>query len=130
MAQRPAVELLDAALRSLDVAITALRPAQRYAAAHLAALRTCAAVLASTARPAAGRPTNAWLLLATVAPEYAEWAAYFSAGAGKRALAEAGIEGVVSEREADDLMRDAAAFIELVAVRLDPAWHMPLPVLS
>jgi hypothetical protein len=130
MAQRPAVELLDAALRSLDVAITAMNPAQRYAAAHLAALRACAAVLSLTARPAARRPTSAWLLLATVAPEYAEWAAYFSAGAGKRALAQAGIDGAVSEREADDLIRDAGAFIELVAMRVDIARQMPLPASS
>lgn len=127
MTQRPAVELLDAALRSLDVAITAMRPAQRYAAAHLAALRACAAVLSLAARPAVRRPTSAWLLLATVAPEYAEWAAYFSAGAGKRALAEAGIDSAVSEREADDLIRDAGQFIELVAMRLDIARQMPLP---
>ena len=127
MNERTSCELLSAALRSLDAAIVASRPSQRYAAAHLAALRACAALLAATARPATRRPTSAWLLLAKMAPEYAEWAAYFSAGAGKRALAEAGVETAVSEREADDLMRDVQEFIDIVADRLGVARQMPLP---
>ena len=65
---------------------------ERYAAAHLAALRTAAAVLAVRTRPAAHqRPRNVWVLLPQVAPELTEWAAFFAAGAGKRAAAEAGL---------------------------------------
>ena len=52
------------------------------------------------------RPRNAWVLLTEVAPELAEWAAFFAAGARKRAAAEAGIESAVTARDADDLVRD------------------------
>ncbi len=89
----------------------------RYASAHVAALRAAAAVLAVRARPTPGRrraQRNAWVLLAEVAPEFAEWAAFFAAGASKRAAAEAGLTRAVSERDADDLLRDATTFVELV----------------
>jgi hypothetical protein len=43
-----------------------------------------------------------------------EWAAFFAAGAGKRAAAEAGLRRSVSERDADDLVRDAATFLAVV----------------
>ena len=115
----PAGTLLSLARRGLVEAMTAERPAERYATAHLAALRAAAAVLACRARPAAGgarrsRPTSAWVLLANVAPELAEWAGFFAAGAGKRAAAEAGIIGSVTAREADDLIREVATFCRLV----------------
>lgn len=91
----------------------------RYAAAHLAALRAAAALLAARARPsAAGRRTRAatsvWSLLVLVAPEFGDWAGYFALGAGKRAAAEAGIPHVVSAREADDLLRAAEQFVAVV----------------
>lgn len=94
---------------------------ERYAAAHLAALRAAAAVLAARALPATGRsrrPASAWTLLTQVAPDLAEWAGYFASGADKRAAAQAGIRGAVSTREADDLMRDAVEFISLVEATL------------
>ncbi|MFZ5869570.1 MAG: SAV_6107 family HEPN domain-containing protein [Actinomycetota bacterium] len=40
---------------------------------------------------------------------------FFAAGAAKRAAVEAGRPDVVTAREADDLLRDAAAFSDLVA---------------
>ena len=49
-----------------------------------------------------------------MAPELAEWAAFFAAGAAKRAAAEAGSRRAVTEREADDLVRDADRFLALV----------------
>ena len=59
----------------------------RYACAHVAALRAAAALLAARAqpgaRPGAAPQKNAWVLLAEVAPELAEWAAFFAAGAGQ-----------------------------------------------
>ena len=67
-----------------------------------------------------------WLLLPRVAPDCADWAAYFAAGATKRALAEAGVSTVVSEREADDLVRGAHDFINLVADRLGVTRQMTL----
>jgi hypothetical protein len=89
----------------------------RYASAHVAALRTAAAVLAVRAQPNRSRrrvQRNAWVLLSEVAPELAEWATFFAAGAAKRAAAEAGLSRAVTDREADDLVREASAFYELV----------------
>ena len=120
--------LHPAALRLLMTARAALREAQRaesaperFATAHLSALRAAAAVLAARARPSdarARRPTSAWVLLTTVAPELSEWAAYFAAGADKRAAALAGQRTAVTVREADDLMRDAGIFLALVETTL------------
>ena len=103
---------------------------QRYACAHVAALRATAALLAARARPVLtprrGRQKNAWVLLAEVAPELAEWAAFFSAGAAKRAAAESGSRRAVTEREADDLVRDADRFLGLVEESLGMTRHVPL----
>lgn len=111
----PAGTLLALARRGLVEACTVATPGERYATAHLAALRVAAAVLACRARPGRRtRPTSAWVLLADVAPELAEWAAFFAAGARKRAAAEAGLPSAVTVREADDLVRDAQAFLTMV----------------
>lgn len=125
----PAGTLLALARHGLLEAADAATAAERYAAAHLAALRAAAAVLACRARPAGSarrsRPTSAWVLLAGVAPELAEWAQFFAAGAAKRAAAEAGLAGAVSAREADDLLRDAEQFLLLVEAALDLPGHRP-----
>jgi hypothetical protein len=84
----------------------------------LAALRTAAALFADRARPSTRRPTNAWVLLTQVAPELADWASYFAAGASKRAAIEAGAQQVVTTREADDLVRATAEFLTMVEVSL------------
>ena len=114
--------LLVMARRGLAEAEFAPTSPERYAAAHLAALRAAAAVLAARARPASGarrgRPLSAWILLTGVAPELGEWAEFFAAGARKRALAEAGLSGSVTTREADDLLRDATTFLAVVETKL------------
>lgn len=110
-------QLLEQARRGLAEAAGSTDPRQRYATAHLAALRAAAAVLAARTRPeAAGRrrPRSAWVLLAQVAPALGEWAPFFAAGAAKRAAAEAGLSHAVTERESDDLVRDAGAFLAVV----------------
>jgi len=111
-----AAQLLDQASRALAEASGYTDPRQRYATAHLGALRAAAAVLAARTRPEAGRrrPRSAWVLLGQVAPELEEWATFFAAGAAKRAAAEAGLSRAVSEREADDLVRDVRAFLAVV----------------
>ncbi len=123
-----------AALASLQRAAAALREAMattdvglRYALAHVAALRATAALLAARARPAPGRRVqrNAWVLLAELAPEFAEWATFFSAGAAKRAAAEAGSRTAVTAREADDLIREADTFLALVESALGLTRHAP-----
>ncbi|MEV6244974.1 SAV_6107 family HEPN domain-containing protein [Streptomyces sp. NPDC051742] len=124
-----ALDLLAKSRAGLAEAATLDRPHERYAAAHLAALRAAAAVLAARARPLPGprrrQPIrSAWELLAGLAPELTEWSALFASGAGRRARAEAGITSAATPREADDLLRDAAHFLRLVERLL--ALH-PLP---
>jgi len=53
-------------------------------------------------------------MLAEVAPELAEWAAFFAATEAKRDAVRAGATSIVSVREADDMVRDATAFLRLV----------------
>lgn len=115
-----AEELLRLSAHGLADAAVATTAAERYAAAHLAALRAAAAVLASRARPALvrRRPSSVWVLLPAVAPELTEWSEFFAAGAAKRAAAEAGLLRAVTPREADDLLRDAASFLALVETTL------------
>ena len=108
---------LARAAESLQEAITATGTPTRYACAHVAALRAAAALLAARAHPAPQRrrpQRNAWVLLVEVAPELEEWARFFAAGAGKRAAAEAGSTRAVTDREADDLVRDADRFLGVV----------------
>ncbi|MCX4749596.1 SAV_6107 family HEPN domain-containing protein [Kitasatospora sp. NBC_01287] len=112
-------DLLTQAHRTLLAAAAAEDPLERYATAHLAALRTTAAVLAVRGRPEKNPRRrkairSAWAVLPEVAPELAEWALYFAAGAAKRASAEAGVPGSASARDADDLIRNTALFVRLV----------------
>lgn len=117
------------AAESLAEAIAATDVPTRYACAHVAALRAAAALLAARARPTANTATrrrpqkNAWILLAEIAPELAEWAAFFAGGAAKRAAAEAGSTRAVTEREADDLVRDADRFLATVEAALGLVPH-------
>jgi hypothetical protein len=117
---------------SLAEAVSAVDVPTRYACAHVAALRAAAALLAARARPAPARrraQKNAWVLLAEVAPELAEWATFFAAGAAKRAAAEAGSTRAVTEREADDLVRDADRFLAVIEHALGLVPHAPAPQL-
>lgn len=107
-------ELMSGASRVLGQAIGAPRPAEKFAQAHLAALRAAAAVLAMRARPQRTAQASAWELLPRVAPELAEWAAFFAAGAQLRQRINAGVAVRVTEREADDLVRAAAEFLDVV----------------
>ena len=111
-----AVTLLEQAHRGLSEATGCTDARQRYATAHLGALRAAAAVLAARTRPEGGRrrPRSAWVLLGQIAPELGEWATFFAAGAAKRAAAEAGLSHAVTDREADDLVRDVGAFLIVV----------------
>ncbi|MEU9126791.1 SAV_6107 family HEPN domain-containing protein [Kitasatospora sp. NPDC048540] len=131
-----ALDLLRHAHRTLDQARALQDPLERYATAHLAALRSTAAVLAVRGRPER-QPRrrqairSAWELLPQVAPELAEWAVYFAAGARRRAAAEAGIAGAATARDADDLIRNTALYLRLVQrlLGLSPAPPaQPLPL--
>jgi hypothetical protein len=108
--------LLSQAKTTWAEAVLEPRAPEKYRSAHLAALRAAAALLALRARPVAAsrrRPTSAWVLLEGVAPELAEWTVYFADSAQRRAAIEAGATSVVSERDADDLLRAAGEFIAI-----------------
>lgn len=123
-------DLLGTARHDLATAMTTTVGTERYAAAHLAALRTAAAVLAVRTRPdrsARSRPRTVWSVLPQVAPELTEWAGFFAAGAAKRAAAEAGLSRAVTAREADDLLRDAQTFLALVETTLGLPHQPVLP---
>lgn len=114
---RGALGLLRQAADGLQEAHRETDPLLRYPAAYLAALRAAAAVLAVRARPQPrrGATRNVWQLLAEVAPEMGEWAAYFASCSATRAAAEAGIARLVGQRDADDLVRQAEQFVGIVA---------------
>ncbi|HZG04209.1 MAG TPA: SAV_6107 family HEPN domain-containing protein [Streptomyces sp.] len=127
-----ALDLLAQAQHGLDEAAGLEDPNERYATAHLAALRTAAAVLAVRGRPestarARRRIRSAWEVLPEVAPELDEWSRLFAAGAPRRARAEAGIKGAASRRDADELIRDAGMFLRLVERMLVQQPALPLP---
>jgi HEPN superfamily protein len=129
-----AMALLESARHGLADAAEEAGAGARYVAAHLAALRAAAAVVA--ARPTQGSlprrktPRSVWELLPRVEPALAEWAAFFAAGARKRAAAEAGLPKAVSPREADDLLRDAETFLSLAEEALGVPTQPALPLRS
>jgi len=109
MSATAVLDLLDRSRESLIDARHETTVERRYQIAHLAALRAGAAVLAARSRPSArvrGMVT-VWDLVPALAPELSEWSTVFARGAARR--------GRVSAREADDLLRDAERFLELVA---------------
>ncbi|MFG2424814.1 SAV_6107 family HEPN domain-containing protein [Streptomyces sp. NPDC048448] len=113
-----AADLLHQARQGIRKARTGT-PNERFATAHLAALRTAAAVLATRGRPEATprkpvRIRTAWEVLPEIAPELSSWAELFGAQAEQRARAEAGITGAASSRDAQDMTRDAELFLRLV----------------
>ncbi|MGP3971577.1 SAV_6107 family HEPN domain-containing protein [Streptomyces sp. 6N223] len=114
-----ALDLLAQAERGLGEASTLTDPGEAYVAAHLAALRAAAAVLAVRGRPetsarARRRIRSVWEVLPEIAPELAEWSVLFAASAERRARIEAGIRGVVTRPDADDLTSAAGYFLRLV----------------
>ncbi len=127
-----AMALLESARRGLADAVDETSPAGRYVAAHLAALRAAAAVVAVRGEPSSGsrrrRPRSVWELLPQVEPALAEWAAFFAAGASKRAAAEAGLSRAATAHEADDLLRDAEIFLSVVETALGLPGQSPLPL--
>jgi hypothetical protein len=129
-----ALALLESARHGLANAVDEASPGGRYVGAHLAALRAAAAIVAARPAPGTGRrrkgPPSVWELLPRVEPALAEWAAFFAAGAGKRAAAEAGLPRAVSMREADDLLRDAETFLSLAEEALGVVAQPVLPLRS
>jgi len=126
-----ALALLESARHGLASAEADASAGGRYVGAHLAALRAAAAIVAARAEPAPPRrrrPLSVWELLPRVEPTLSEWAAFFAAGASKRAAAEAGLPRAVSGREADELLRDAATFVSLAESALGVSAQSSLPL--
>jgi hypothetical protein len=107
---------LQAARTELDGAELASHPNQRYAAAYRATLKVAAEII-GVCRPQldSTRPRNVWDLVSQLAPELAEWAGFFAAVQDRAHAVAADQRPIVSEREADDLLRDASAFTDQVA---------------
>lgn len=108
-------DLLRTAVIALDDAYQAQSTTQRYVAAHVAALRAGAALLAVKAKPTRShRIRSVWQMVPRIAPELGEWCAYFDAIGKRRVFVEIGSEQV-TQRQADDLVRDAEAFADQIA---------------
>jgi hypothetical protein len=108
------LDLLDRSRQSLLEACQSREVAERYLQSQLAALRAAAALV--TARSVPNRqsgPRSLWELVPTVAPELAEWAMFFELSTNRRTQVARGL-GQVSARDADDLLRQAEAFLDLV----------------
>ena len=127
-----ALSLIESARHGLADAAGEASPGTRYVGAHLAALRAAAAIVAVKMGPGQSprrkAPHSVWELLPRVEPALSEWAAFFAAGAGKRAAAEAGLVRAVSAREADDLLRDAETFLNLAEEALGLPGQSALPL--
>ena len=129
-----ALTLLRTARHGLAEADGEGDPGTRYICAHLAALRAAAAIVAARGEPGTGarrrRPRSVWELLPQVEPALAEWAAFFAAGAAKRAAAEAGLPRAASAQEADELLRDASTFLTVAERALGVESEPMLPLRS
>lgn len=102
-----ALDLLDRSRTSLLEACHSRDIAHRHRQAQLGALRAAAAVVATrTTSGGPSGPRSLWELLPAFAPELAEWAQFFELVAVRT--------DPPSAREADDLLRQAEAFLELV----------------
>jgi hypothetical protein len=129
-----ALTLVERAHESLVLGYAAESATARHRAAQLAALRAAAAVVA--ARDRHGRqsqlgPVSLWETVTRVAPELGEWAGHFAHATRRMPLVESG-RVRVSVRQADDLLRDAEAFLaraELV-IGLPPRLEHPVPGLA
>ncbi|WP_198950675.1 SAV_6107 family HEPN domain-containing protein [Kineosporia sp. A_224] len=120
--------LLERSRAGLLQACAARSCGERYVAAHLAALRAGAAVLAVRGRATTrGGPRSVWDILPRVAPELTEWAAFFAATATRRAAIEAGRGEGISARDADDLLRDSETFHHVVETVLGMPYQPVLP---
>lgn len=124
------LDLLDRARASLVQSARSDSVSQRYIDAHLSALRAAAALLATRTRPSRrSRPRSVWEVLPVIAPELTEWALFFASSARRRAAVERG-SCVLTLREADDLLRQAEIFVDLVQTCLGLPTPEPLPGLT
>lgn len=122
-------DLLGRSRLTLESACHTSEASERYRDAHLGALRAAAALVAARTVPSPrSRPRSVWQLLPRIAPELGEWAAFFAACSVRRAVIDRGDgRSPVSVREADDLLRQAEMFLEIVHDTLELPTTLPLP---
>jgi len=115
-----ALDLLRRADAELLAGQLSREPADVFSHAHLAALRAAAAVLAVRGMPAGRRAVRpVWQLLATVAPETADWATFFAAGAPLRLAVDAGRFDAVDAAHAERTLCAAEDFLDEVRALLE-----------
>lgn len=106
-------ELLTQAWRAIAEAQVASTATERFERASVAAVRAASAVVAGCPGKVQGaRPQSIWTLVVRCAPELREWADFFAAATRTCvALRSSGVaSGGITERLADDLLRDADRF--------------------
>lgn len=121
------LELIDRAKEALLDACHAGGAIERHHRAQLGALRAAGALMA--AQPGVSRRSerrDVWTTLSVIRPELAEWAEFFTITARRGALA-AQERASISGREADDLLRQAELFVDLVMTQLGLPMMAPLP---
>lgn len=112
-------DLLARGDAELVAATLASAPEEVFLHAHLAALRSGAALVQVHGRPG-GRPAprTVWDMVAAVAADLAGWAAFFADNAGARSAIEAGRTGVVDDERAERALRAAEDFQAAVRERI------------
>ncbi|MGL5823547.1 MAG: SAV_6107 family HEPN domain-containing protein [Nocardioides sp.] len=132
---------LTRSTQSLHEAMTSVDVLTKYACAQVAALRAALAVLSARplspvtrsvgsgrcggwSRSAPPAAHNAWTLLAHVAPELAAWAEFFAGGPARRATGPAGSPHAVTDRAADELIREVDRFLAVIENNLGLVPHL------
>lgn len=114
-----ATGLLRRADALLANAASAPTAADRFLEAYVAALRGAGALLDSVdPTPKRGTPRSAWVRMQTAAPDFADWAAYFSGYSAVRAAIEAGSADRLDAAESDEFYTQVGRFLNRVEDRL------------
>ena len=123
------LDLLARSDAELVAATVAQDPADAFLHAHLAALRAGAALVQARGRPGPrSRARTVWDMVTYVAPELADYAAYFAGNAATRSAVEAGRASVDPAR-AERAGVVAEQFAEAVRALLgdgEPQGHLAL----
>lgn len=109
----------------LATAAVALDPADRYIAAHLAAVRAASAYVDLAGNAPKRGKRSIWELLVAIDPAWIPWAAFFSAGTKLRRAVEMGIP--VATKVADEMTAYAEDFRDEIAMAIDPNCEWPEP---
>jgi len=110
----------------LAAAFTSTDPAEQFRHAHLAAIRSAAAIVEFRGRPHPKmRARTVWEMLTVVEPEFAPWATYFASGAALRAMVESGLGDQVDAMRAAEVTACAEDFRDEVTHWFEVAFADP-----